>query len=909
MKKSARISFFFCHFINFLLLLFLYYVPFEVDKTQGFVVSSTDLTSLCSHNHRQLATNQVHHHPPAGGGYYRCSRYYNVNSPFAAARTSPQIEKHRKRFVRLPKFSSITRHISRKRDKRESYRRNKNQKHQNTEELKPQANDKENLRVNNRHSRAKRRVKIIFKKFGLNQLVKRWKAVSFQNSNMGEWETKVSEELGNNHQINYDSNSSVQSEPSLIPVTNIQELHKAILFDRHALKDIIHRPGNDTIHINNTRLLSHPVLSLIAQRVKDKSTPSNRPFKDKAILSLSIEGGGMRGAVSAGMAAAIVSLGLVDVFDSVYGSSAGSIVGAYMISRQMCVDVYTEILVAAKEIFVCKKRMLTSLIYSAATEVLRRSSDTLTALGDTTIGHASITWTKPISQRLSTLWANSSFFLPNPKLNNQITIDLRLPELQLAPPMPGMNLTFVVEGIMNNRGLRPLDWESFLKNDAKQPLHIVSSTVREGQIETVTFSSRDGDFGNYPPQSVDNSETTPLSTATKKQKQKRRIILFRNILTKSRRNHKKKRIKQSESSHRYVSKLETFCYDQPEKRGLLACLEASMNVPGAVGPPLKLLRSMHHNDMALYNSSSMDNINNITIGFDAFCYEPIPYRSAVKDGSTHVLALRSRPEGFLAGTQPTIYERLIAPLYFYANDLPQVARFFERGGQQYRYLEDLLVLQNGLNVGTSSKAEPVSVPPTDILYGLDNFQHTNIDDWNKAHLYPLSLPNGATELSTISTERDEVLQAVRDGYAVAFDLLAPIAGLDLESLNMTGGRVAELVFPDQNGLGATDVVLRSQILVKGEEITQVQKRKRIRIPEWLMRRKGGRTLRKLANLFRHKQRFLLGRTLSSGFTTRDRSRPVEVLTYMKQHETDLLLSSLPGFQLGKFPHLSKHLRA
>jgi hypothetical protein len=99
-------------------------------------------------------------------------------------------------------------------------------------------------------------------------------------------------------------------------------------------------------------------------------------------------------------------------------------------------------------------------------------------------------------------------------------------------------------------------------------------------------------------------------------------------------------------------------------------------------------------------------------------------------------------------------------------------------------------------------------------------------------------------LSTISTERDEVLQAVRDGYAVAFDLLAPIAGLDLESLNMTGGHVAELVFPDQNGLGATDIVLGSQIIVKGEEITQNQKRKRIGIPEWLMRRKGGSTLRK-----------------------------------------------------------------
>lgn len=334
-----------------------------------------------------------------------------------------------------------------------------------------------------------------------------------------------------------------------------------------------------------------------------------------------------------------------------------------------------------------------------------------------------------------------------------------------------------------------------------------------------------------------------------------------------------------------------------------------MNVPGAAGLPLKLLRRMHQCDMGAYNSSSSNSVNNITVGFDAFCYEPIPYRSAVKDGATHVLALRSRPEGFLAGTQPTIYERLIAPLYFYANELPQVARYFERGGQQYRYLEDLLVLENGLNVGLSRKDVPVSVPPTDILYGLDVIQDTNVQDWKKAHLYPLSLPKGATELSTISTEKGEVLQAVRDGYAAAFDLLAPLVGLDLKGINMTGSRVAELVFPDQDVAGTNDNVLMKPIHVKGEEIIEFKKRNQKRISDWLLRRKGGRTLRRLVNLIRGRQRVLLGLNLSSGFTTRDRSRPEEVLTFMKQRETELLLSSLPGFQLGKFPHLSKHLRA
>lgn len=45
----------------------------------------------------------------------------------------------------------------------------------------------------------------------------------------------------------------------------------------------------------------------------------------------------MRGCVSAGMIAAVVTLGLMDTFDAVYGSSAGSLVGAYAIAGQVCV--------------------------------------------------------------------------------------------------------------------------------------------------------------------------------------------------------------------------------------------------------------------------------------------------------------------------------------------------------------------------------------------------------------------------------------------------------------------------------------------------------------------------------------------------------------------------------------------
>jgi predicted patatin/cPLA2 family phospholipase len=53
---------------------------------------------------------------------------------------------------------------------------------------------------------------------------------------------------------------------------------------------------------------------------------------DGARLVLAIEGGGMRGAVSAGMAIAIDELGLTAAFDAVYGASAGALNGAWLLS-------------------------------------------------------------------------------------------------------------------------------------------------------------------------------------------------------------------------------------------------------------------------------------------------------------------------------------------------------------------------------------------------------------------------------------------------------------------------------------------------------------------------------------------------------------------------------------------------
>jgi predicted patatin/cPLA2 family phospholipase len=76
---------------------------------------------------------------------------------------------------------------------------------------------------------------------------------------------------------------------------------------------------------------AHEVLRALAARASAGSQPLAR--NDGQRIALVIEGGGMRGIISAGMALALHELGLVPAFDAVYGASAGAITGAWLLSR------------------------------------------------------------------------------------------------------------------------------------------------------------------------------------------------------------------------------------------------------------------------------------------------------------------------------------------------------------------------------------------------------------------------------------------------------------------------------------------------------------------------------------------------------------------------------------------------
>lgn len=159
--------------------------------------------------------------------------------------------------------------------------------------------------------------------------------------------------------------------------------------------------------------------------------------------------------------------------------------------------------------------------------------------------------------------------------------------------------------------------------------------------------------------------------------------------------------------------------------------------------------------------------------------EPIPYRSAVeKAGATHVLALRSRPDGCVVETRQHLYERVVGPIYFRQHGMNNVAKLFSSGGSQYRYIEDVLTLNEGLAQGVaiginetqSFHPKGVRIPPTRLLFGNDKaapVSKTDIDNWKRAHVLPITLPFGTPELPTLSQDREEILKAVRHGYGTS----------------------------------------------------------------------------------------------------------------------------------------------
>ena len=78
----------------------------------------------------------------------------------------------------------------------------------------------------------------------------------------------------------------------------------------------------------------HPVLAALKRRLRDGTKPGSRAAHDTMKIGLAVEGGGMKGVVSAGACGELLRLGMYDCFDAVYGSSAGAMNLTYYLAKQ-----------------------------------------------------------------------------------------------------------------------------------------------------------------------------------------------------------------------------------------------------------------------------------------------------------------------------------------------------------------------------------------------------------------------------------------------------------------------------------------------------------------------------------------------------------------------------------------------
>ena len=76
----------------------------------------------------------------------------------------------------------------------------------------------------------------------------------------------------------------------------------------------------------------HPVLRALLERKRSGSKPGART--DGMRIGLAVEGGGMKGVISAGACGEVLRMGFSDCFDAVYGSSAGAMNLTYYLAKQ-----------------------------------------------------------------------------------------------------------------------------------------------------------------------------------------------------------------------------------------------------------------------------------------------------------------------------------------------------------------------------------------------------------------------------------------------------------------------------------------------------------------------------------------------------------------------------------------------
>mmetsp|Transcript_5300 Transcript_5300/g.12026 ORF Transcript_5300/g.12026 Transcript_5300/m.12026 type:complete len:618 (-) Transcript_5300:175-2028(-) len=417
-------------------------------------------------------------------------------------------------------------------------------------------------------------------------------------------------------------------------------------------KDVIH-PVVKMVHERRRQI--EKIKQLQSQGNATVTTCNNKrnihrtlPPDDGFKLALAVEGGGMRGCVTAGMVTAIHHLGLEDTVDAVYGSSAGTVIGAYFITRQLPwfgPELYYDSLTTAGKSFINGKRMLRAV-----------------GLG-----------------------------LLDPRLAKDVIF-------RRNNGKPVLDLNYLLNTTMQEN--KPLDWEAFEEMQKVQPLKVMASGLK--------------------------------------------------------------------SERAFIMDMEKGSFSNIEE--MACCMRASCLLPGVAGPVMNMKSPQpdgkQQYDMKPRNNQEGDDYEPLA---DALLFEPLPYRAAISEGATHVICLRSRPDGVDVTGKSSVFERMIVRRFLLRkNSLRKAYEYMIKHFHKKLYAEQVLE--------TNAAANDVNRPYSDI---------------SKPHVLPIAVPPGSAEVTRLETGREPIFEGVRRGFARCYDAL-----VEDPDQRGKGMEIAKEVFPD-----------------------------------------------------------------------------------------------------------------
>jgi len=592
-----------------------------------------------------------------------------------------------------------------------------------------------------------------------------------------------------------------------------------------------------------TRQLQHPVLRAIWERKNSGSKPGART--DGYKIALAIEGGGLRGSVTAGMSAAVMHLGVHDCFDVVLGSSAGSIIGTYLLASQDP-KVHQE---TTYEFFCNHLTTSREKLNGSSWLDMSRLVDLFTP-GVPFAGGLGGSKTKAPSRAL-----------PKPG-----SVKGRFAMMALDYPMK----TIMQEQL-------PVDWRQFEQRNLRQPIKIIASGLFSERA--VMLGSEEGSFsdlaslcecvkascmlpgvaGVEPPwlkgssaqhpellkkgldqflrQDVEASRSGELWAQARRafMKQMRQRTLEREPPTTS----ALQRIFVQSADSKNLTQLpgmnKTELFAALEDLGLTPTAEeidvlvklSDVNFDGLIDfeefqGMVYYLATEHLSSTERHPAGTRglaaaapDTLHLKTFEpqvepmVDALLYEPIPYRSAISDlGCTHVLVLRSYPDGRrMPQGYLGLFERLVAPKCL--DPFPRVKDYMINLKHSERYAEDVLRLNEGVAPALADKDHVDDAVQSDdarevgrllamqcgVWEGLYEEDQVSVGSGLGPHLLAVApLDTDGEAIRALELDKGVLLRGIMQGFARAYDLLMPD---DLEQHGMrreTGDQVSKNLF-------------------------------------------------------------------------------------------------------------------